>query len=72
MEIKSFACKVILVSYSLLVGFICIPVKYTEKTATAWKASKYGVISGPYSHVFRLNTESYGVNLRIQSEYKKI
>ena len=30
---------------------------------TAWKVSKYGVISGPYFSV---------VNLRIQSEYRKL
>ena len=39
---------------------------------TAWKVSKYGVFSGPYLPVFALNTEIYRVNLRIQSEYKKI
>ena len=39
---------------------------------TAWKVSKYGVISGLYFHAFRLNTEIYAVNLRIQSEYRKI
>ena len=33
---------------------------------------KYGVISGSYFSVFGLNTEIYGVNLRIQSEYRKI
>ena len=33
--------------------------------------SKYGVISGPYFPVFGLDTEVYGVNLRIQSEYRK-
>ena len=27
---------------------------------TAWKVSKYGVISGPYFSVFRLNTGKYG------------
>ena len=31
-----------------------------------------GVFSGPYFPVFGLNTEIYGVNLRIQSEYRKI
>ena len=40
--------------------------------STAWKVSKYGVISGPYFPAFGLNTEIYGVNLRIQSEYRKI
>ena len=39
---------------------------------TAWKVSKYGVFSGPYFLVFELNTEIYEVNLRIQSEYRKI
>ena len=39
---------------------------------TAWKVSKYGDFSGPYFPVFGLNTEIYGVNLRIQSEYRKI
>ena len=34
--------------------------------------SKYRVISGPYFPVFGLNTEIYGVNFRIQSEYRKI
>ena len=33
---------------------------------------KYGVISGPYLPAFGLNTEIYGVNLRIQSEHGKI
>ena len=39
---------------------------------TAWKVSKYGVFSGPYFSVFGQNTEIYGVNLPIQSEYRKI
>ena len=38
---------------------------------TAWKVSKYGVFSGLHFPVFGLNTEIYGVNLRIQSEYRK-
>ena len=42
------------------------------KINIAWKVSKYGVISGPYFPVFELNTEIFGVNLRIQSEYRKI
>ena len=41
-------------------------------TYTAWKVSKYGVISGPYFPVFGLNKEIYEVNLRIQSEWRKI
>ena len=38
---------------------------------TAWKACKYGVFSGPYFPVCGLNTEIYGVNLRVQSEHRK-
>ena len=34
--------------------------------------SKYGVFPGPYFPVFGLNTEIYSVNLRFQSEYRKI
>ena len=29
-------------------------------TCTAWKVSKYGVISGPYFPVLSLNTGKYG------------
>ena len=39
---------------------------------TAWKVSKYGVISGPYFLAFGLNTERYFVSVRIQSECRKI
>ena len=39
---------------------------------TAWKVSKDRVFSGPSCPVFRLNTEIYSVNLRIQSECRKI
>ena len=39
---------------------------------TAWKVSKYRVISGWYFPVFGLNAEIYFVNLRIQFEYRKI
>ena len=43
-----------------------------NKNATAWKVSKYGVSSGLYFPVFGPNTKIYGVNSRIQSEYRKI
>ena len=43
-----------------------------KRGATARKVSKWGVFSGPYFPVFELDTENYGGNLRIQSEYKKI
>ena len=39
---------------------------------TAWKVSKYGVFSGPYFPVLGLNTQIYKVNLRIESECRKI
>ena len=39
---------------------------------TARKVSKYGVFSGPYFLVFGLNMEIYFINLRIQSECRKI
>ena len=39
---------------------------------TAWKVSKYRVISGLYFPIFRLTTEIYSVNLRIQSESRNI
>ena len=39
--------------------------------STAWKVSKYGVFSGPYFPTFGLNTERYGVSLRIQSKCGK-
>ena len=39
---------------------------------TARKMSRYEVFSGPYFPVFGLNTEVYGVKLRIQSKYGKI
>ena len=32
---------------------------------TAWKVSKYGVISSPYFPVFRANTEKYGPELTL-------
>ena len=40
--------------------------------STTGKVSKYGVFSGPYFPVFGLNTEIYGLNIRIQSECRKI
>ena len=45
---------------------------HIQHTRTAWKLSKYGVISGLYFPVFGLNTEIYEINLRIQSAYRKI
>ena len=50
----------------------CFKMRWWKQAFIAWKVSKYGVISGPYFPVFGLNTEIYFVNLRIQSEYRKI
>ena len=48
-------------------------IKFNEHIfTTVGKLSKCGVFSGPYFPVFGLNTEIFGVNLRIQSEYRKI
>ena len=38
---------------------------------TAWKVSTYGVFSDPYFPALGLNTERYGVSLRIQSEWMR-
>ena len=35
---------------------------YTSRN-TAWKVSKYGVISGPYFSVLALNTGKYGLKI---------
>ena len=71
-------------TFSLLVNRFCLlcfvffflwlfnPYDYIDNLHTAWKVSKYGVFSGQYFPVFRLNTEIYSVNLRIQSKYRKI
>ena len=48
---------------------------YSMRTLTlysSWKGSKCGVYSGSYFLVFELNMAIYGVNLRIQSECRKI
>ena len=41
-------------------------------TITVGKVSKYGVFSGLYFPLFGLNMGIYSVDLRIQSEYRKI
>ena len=47
-------------------GFYVIGTTYCMKSVQIWS------FSGLYFPVFRLNKEIYGVNLRIQSEYRKI
>ena len=46
--------------------------KFPRDRNTTWKVSKNGVISGPYIPVHWLNTGIHKINLRIQSEYRKI
>ena len=53
-------------SFSLTYFMSLVPVY-----VTAWKVSKYGVISVPYFPAFGLNTERYEVSLRIQPECGK-
>ena len=36
-----------------------------DESLTAWKVSKYGVISGPYFPVFGLNTGKYGPEITL-------
>ena len=50
-----FTGKLELISLPKFAQLIKRPMLYT-----AWKVSKYGVISGPYFPVFRLNTAKYG------------
>ena len=45
---------------------------FPRLTVTAWKVSKYGVLSGPYFPAFELHTERYLVSHRIQSKWGKI
>ena len=60
--------------YEYLTGEKLLPTKQHRliDANAAQKFSEYGVFCGPYFSVFGLNTEIYGVNLRIQSEYRKI
>ena len=55
-----YPCKVFIFSIG-----VCI-------SCTSWKVSEYGVVLEPYFALFGLNTEIYGVNLRIHSECRKI
>ena len=44
---------------------------FLTDSATAWKVSKYGVISGPYFPAFELNMEIYGVNISVSTKTGK-
>ena len=52
--------------------WIYLELAFCKYWTTAWKVSKYGVCCGPHFPVFELNTEIYGVNIHIQSKYRKI
>ena len=55
-------------TFSTLFDFL---LNYIGILCTAWKVPKYRVFSGLYFPAFGLNTERYGVSLRIQSECGK-
>ena len=65
--LKRYRCNVwhlVLLALFILFNFILF--------ITAWKVSIYGVFSGQYFPAFGMNTETYGISLRIQSERGKI
>ena len=70
--------SVTVIGYGYLSGFAILMLSLVLKIFLLWKdihcvkVSKYGVFSGPYFSVFRLNTGRYGVYLRIQSKCGKI
>ena len=45
----------------LINQFVSLIVLKIDELFTAWRVSKYGVISGPYFPAFGLNTERYFV-----------
>ena len=61
-----------LVIFSITVSSKCDRLIVLWKIVTAWKVSKYGVISSLVFPVLGLNTDIYSVNLLAQSEYRKI
>ena len=62
------------VSFYYFYYFLPSMLLYTDYIfiATAWKESKYRVISGPCFSVFGLNAERNGASLCIESEYRKM
>ena len=75
-EVKKFSCFNSSYSFAIIIHhiFMTCNVRLFSiwRANTAWKMSKYRVFSDPYCPVFGLNAEIYGVNLRFQSEYRKI
>ena len=74
-------CNAVVVLKRFYWKYWCVPRKLRQYIkirinislwCTAWKLSKCGAFSGPYFPVFGLNTEIYGVNIGIKSEYRKI
>ena len=62
-------------SLELQKGYTCVIIFHVSilgLIVTAWKVSRYGVLSGLSFPVFGMNTEIYAINLQIQSKYWKI
>ena len=60
---QAWVCSwLVLKSFVKTKAFVLIKLFLYKKecTDTAWKVSKYGVISGPYFSAFGLNTGKYG------------
>ena len=58
--------------YSVTLTFYSLLNMWILATCTTCKVSKYGVFYRPYFPAFGLNTERYGVSLRVQSKCVKI
>ena len=46
--------------------------KKNHNLVTAWKVSKYGIYSSPYFPAFQLNMERYSVQMRENTDQKKL
>ena len=68
LHVETFGCKVFFQRFFL--PFLIF--NYFWKRLHCWKSVQILSVSGPYFHVFGLNTEIYFVNIRIQSKYVKI
>ena len=62
-------------NFTLTTGYVLSKItrEVCEFIMTVWlQVPKYRFLPGPYFPVFGVNTEIYGVNLRIQTEYGKV
>ena len=72
-EFPGFFCLFLTEGVTTTSNYIALNQSHNQRECTAWKASKYGVFSGPYfPPTFGLNTERYVVSPCIQSECEKI